>query len=1167
MSNITTTRFLGDTQKSWMVGPQHTALPSTGQIGSSSGARDQPSQLPLGVEMIGNTSTSSRTIQNVGEPLYPPAVSEDLYARPPIIPLTHHISSSSASPILANTRNVQKEATLENHNMDETQLLSPAPSEDIHQVAHSAIPDAEGVEQEASHNDTGTHDASEPRIASLPDDVRLTELAARFGGVDALERRLASPTHSHGGLQATAPMAQSAVGTSINSWPESISLANRGESVPVLQQELSSSLPSNATTAHNMTNPPASNPISELNSRRQPSEDQTQVPRLSSCIPALQAILSSVQQENSRVGHRSSLAETRLKLLKEACETEDHSYLTLHQLFSIQSLYHGSLLDQPLSAHQIKGFDVLTELILPNSTMAPQTIEWFSRFPKPLNSLLANPLFRLKVYNKTLRCFEFLGRNYEAYKTHCLSRQTPPLVIHMETELGVKSKTLQRVIFTAIQRSLWVGPHDTCFGRGLKIFSRNQVTSEYFKHSRTTPTPIASEVIETYYKNLVAEYESLYSTHRNHLQGFYAVNSSAQQPASVARPAMPPPQQASPLLSSNPLSRSQNTSSGSSNRGRPLRSTIEQTQDASSNLRLDPVASRRYHMGLPSSPAPMNSPSPLSAQFAPQPTSAAICGSATANDARLYQQGLPIHTTDGRAPPGGYVHSPLRTHFNQLAYGSPYAAHTPVQLRPANVEHASSSFSSALDMPQTHSPVAQYFQAGPSQVSSTRRQSIPIVPVPRREAPSVAYNQVLRSSTVPHSLESYSAGAGHSPQVSVPQNLQVNRNSGTPSSDHINTRSSLLSGERLLPPPGAVLPSLSYPNQELHNLHLAHLRDPEISCADSAGKIDNNTRLYQYLKHLQGPYILWPQSRVAIASFVVSDESMASLPIDEPGMFGEPPSRKVQSGTQHYRFRCIKAVPAQSSPQSVWSVQETFWPVEMTALVNDVPLDFRRKGHFVKDLPVDITSLIRKGSNKFLVTMLRPGTPAPDAPTYMVAVEVIEVSDLADLRQKIPHLAREVMEARIKQQLSTKDPEVEVVTGHVALCVIDPFSSKLISTPVRGVSCKHYECFDLDIFLQTRSGSPTQPDLFRCPICDGDARPQSLVVDDWFVDVLRKIKDKGRSDVRAVMLNEQAMWWIEELEVEGERGDGTGRRKRGSMAPSTTKSKEKEVDVDVIEID
>ena len=304
---------------------------------------------------------------------------------------------------------------------------------------------------------------------------------------------------------------------------------------------------------------------------------------------------------------------------------------------------------------------------------------------------------------------------------------------------------------------------------------------------------------------------------------------------------------------------------------------------------------------------------------------------------------------------------------------------------------------------------------------------------------------------------------------------------------------------------------------------------------------------------------------MATFTFPVSDESMALLPIDEPGMFGEPPSRKVRSGTQHYRFRCIKATPVQDRCETVWSTQETFWPVGMTFLVNDVPLDFRRKGHFVKDLPVDITPLIRKGINKFLVTMLRPGAPAPGAPTYMVAVEVIEVSDLADIRDKIPHLVPEVMEARIKQQLATKDPDVEVVTSHVAVGVVDPFSSNLIGTPVRGMSCKHYECFDLDIFLQTRSGSPTLPDLFRCPICDGDARPQSLVVDDWFVDVLKKIKGMGRSDVRAVMLNEQAVWWIKESEVKGEGGDGTGRRMGGSRASSSINSREKEVDV--IEID
>jgi hypothetical protein len=50
------------------------------------------------------------------------------------------------------------------------------------------------------------------------------------------------------------------------------------------------------------------------------------------------------------------------------------------------------------------------------------------------------------------------------------------------------------------------------------------------------------------------------------------------------------------------------------------------------------------------------------------------------------------------------------------------------------------------------------------------------------------------------------------------------------------------------------------------------------------------------------------------------------------------------------------------------------------------------------------------------------------------------------------------------------------------------------------------------------------PDCWRCPICKGDVRPQTLVKDGFLMQVKEELAQKGLLDTRAIIVEESGSW-------------------------------------------
>ena len=74
-------------------------------------------------------------------------------------------------------------------------------------------------------------------------------------------------------------------------------------------------------------------------------------------------------------------------------------------------------------------------------------------------------------------------------------------------------------------------------------------------------------------------------------------------------------------------------------------------------------------------------------------------------------------------------------------------------------------------------------------------------------------------------------------------------------------------------------------------------------------------------------------------------------------------------------------------------------------------------------------------------------------------------------------------------QRQAEDPDIQATSESISLK--DPLSYMDMSTPVRGLHCRHIQCFDATIFLSMMETTPT----WLCPVCNKLINPDDIVLD------------------------------------------------------------------------
>lgn len=334
-----------------------------------------------------------------------------------------------------------------------------------------------------------------------------------------------------------------------------------------------------------------------------------------------------------------------------------------------------------------------------------------------------------------------------------------------------------------------------------------------------------------------------------------------------------------------------------------------------------------------------------------------------------------------------------------------------------------------------------------------------------------------------------------------------------------------------IPHPGSMPINAVRPNPVRVSLHQAHLRDPMLKMVRQGPAGEEETELFQWLHSFKvAPTALGLTESAFHWQFSLSNLDCQRLPRDISRGIGERSLRILTEGCKVYRLRCIKVPPAAKTLSGhAWTVAETVWPSVLYIFVNNTELYVRRKIHNGKDLPLDITDYVQEGVNTISLHFIRNAAESKDV-LYVAGVEVFDTAEYATVKGLVQNVSASDSRARIQERLSPHagDEDVSIVNDDLTVNLVDPFMARIFNIPVRGNTCAHQECFDLDTFFMTRSsksGKGPMKENWNCPICGADARPQNLIVDAFLEEVHAELKRTNRlGDARAIQIKADGTW-------------------------------------------
>lgn len=1121
-SNSTMNQFLGAAPKSWMMG--HQVMQN--QIARHSQRRRNGN--PARPDNVANQTTETLPGNQQAAASYQTHVDHrsNPGSRPEASPLSH-------SPVIVSTVNESNALSKNIEPMIDAILPSPAPSDEPRQESVHIIDLEDEIGQVAERQ---LSDQPDGHVHKEPSSSRLNELAEKYGGVDELEKR----------LRDTESRNTSPVSFSTDAPPEVVPSTSSIAARKRIQETDSTSRKRAQSVPRSLPDNPLQSPLNHGTPRLEPA-----LAAASESIPPNAVANSFVGQITRRVetlGNQQgrSIEIPRLGLLQDACNCQDYFYLILHQLFCIgpkaPAIGQGPALG--LTQEHADGLLLLTHLLLPNDQLNEDAIQWFSTFPLPIESLLTWSSLK-RTYDSVLACLANLPQCWFHVRNHCQRRFYPPLVDEMIDTLGVHSVVLQRVISRAILRDIWQGLHDDCFLEGENLFCKNQHDVQS-RASAGIPDELTQAMIVAYNQALALEYQRLWAKHQHHTQQHFRTQQIPPTSGSTSRTqtlttSMAPPQKTrGTVASTRNISTSHSLSRSTSNSSSP-RPALIPNLSAQGNLQRSMNNPDRTST-VPSSPSSRAPLGPVPNGISSIAPYAAI--------APLQRAGTT--PSDLRSPQQNQASSMiLGSNVSENALATPNYAHGLHQRESSNTSRSPRYNFRTMEGFMEHFGLENLQPATGSPATTLAR---------RISSPQSSFQnmQQHRSATFPlHSQSETPLPPGYSnahvpvtPRHSIPcvPTTPNGPQSGiTPIAPNYVTslnRASVL--QQLLPPRGHVRQTTDPPNPGTSALHQAHARSPNLISLDNAEKSGSLKGSFAFVKRLAVmPHRLDEKRRYFRWTFDVTKEDFDLFAQAKESSDGAPPIRLVRTGSWYCRLRCIKASGDVVLSEGDWVVAETVWPNGVAVLLNGTALEIRKKVHHGKDLPIDVTRNLKGEKNILSIATTHPRQN--ENFSYEVGLETIQITDSAKIMNEVAKLQLSDALARILKHSSSIDPEVQVVDATILLDLTDPFTSRIFDIPVRGRSCRHSQCFDLGVFLQTRGrktpNHPATPESFKCPICGADARPQSLVVDLFFLKIRTELQVINRVDVKAVTLSEHGSWKIkEEEEAVGESGDGSGKR-------------------------
>ncbi|KAL1834775.1 hypothetical protein ACET3Z_004426 [Daucus carota] len=177
-------------------------------------------------------------------------------------------------------------------------------------------------------------------------------------------------------------------------------------------------------------------------------------------------------------------------------------------------------------------------------------------------------------------------------------------------------------------------------------------------------------------------------------------------------------------------------------------------------------------------------------------------------------------------------------------------------------------------------------------------------------------------------------------------------------------------------------------------------------------------------------------------------------------------------------------------------------PQQVNFLLNGKGVE-RRTNIFMDNgpqLPTNVTKLLKYGTNLLQAVGQFNGN-------YVIIVAYMSF---------VAKPVRPSLQDYVQPTVALLDSDSELIEEASRISLSCPISMKRIKTPVKGQSCKHHQCFDLDNYVDINSRRPS----WRCPHCNQSVCFNDIRIDQKMVKILEEVGE----NVAVVMISADGSW-------------------------------------------
>ncbi|XP_042010986.1 E4 SUMO-protein ligase PIAL2-like [Salvia splendens] len=117
---------------------------------------------------------------------------------------------------------------------------------------------------------------------------------------------------------------------------------------------------------------------------------------------------------------------------------------------------------------------------------------------------------------------------------------------------------------------------------------------------------------------------------------------------------------------------------------------------------------------------------------------------------------------------------------------------------------------------------------------------------------------------------------------------------------------------------------------------------------------------------------------------------------------------------------------------------------------------------------------------------------------------------------EVPNPGSNTLQDSEQHAPATVDADSEVIEGSSRISLNCPISFTRIKIPVKGLSCKHIQCFDFDNYVDINSRRPS----WRCPHCNQHVCFSDIRIDQKMVKILKEV----RPNISDIIVSSDGSW-------------------------------------------